>query len=240
MPLCGGFGFNCSPYAKQAREVQEVHVISFYKTLSFGKIFWIFFIGCILGVVLETVWCILKNKRYESRTGLIYGPFNLVYGIGAVVMTFGLSWLAEQRVSYIFILGAVIGGVYEYLCSIVQEKLFGTVSWDYKKYPLNLHGRINLLYCLFWGFLALLWVEDIYPGMLFLIGLIPKNVEAVLLPCCVAFMAVNTVMSACVVYRMRQRTDGRGGDNPFWKYIDSHYPDERVKKIYPNMIFDIH
>lgn len=214
-------------------------MINFYKTLSFSKIFCIFFIGCFLGVVLETVWCILKNKRYESRTGLIYGPFNLVYGIGAVVMTFGLSWLAGQRVSYIFISGTVIGGIYEYLCSLVQEMLFGSVSWDYKKFPLNLHGRINLLYCFFWGFLALLWVEDIYPGLVYLIGLIPKKVETVLLPCCVVFMAANTVMSACVVYRMKKRMKNCTAVNRFWKYIDERYPDERVKKIYPNMIFDL-
>ena len=190
-------------------------MINFYKTLTFGKIFWIFFIGCFLGVVIETFWCILRNRRYESRTGLIYGPFNLVYGIGAVIMTFSLSWLTEQRDLYIFVLGTAIGGVYEYLCSVIQEKVLGTVSWYYKKLPLNLNGRINLLYCFFWGILALLWVKDLYPGLLYLINLIPKTIKTILLPCCVVFMVVNTVMSACVVYRMKKRMSNCSTVNRF-------------------------
>lgn len=214
-------------------------MINFYKSLTFGKIFWIFFIGCFLGVVIETFWCILRNRRYESRTGLIYGPFNLVYGIGAVIMTFSLSWLTEQRDLYIFVLGTAIGGIYEYLCSVIQEKVLGTVSWYYKRLPLNLNGRINLLYCFFWGILALLWVKDLYPGLVYLINLIPKTIETILLPCCVVFMVVNTVMSACVVYRMKKRMNNCSTVNRFWQYIDNNYPDERVKKIYPNMVFDL-
>lgn len=212
---------------------------AFYKTLTFSKIFWIFFIGCFFGVVIETVWCIFRNKRYESRTGLIYGPFNLVYGFGAVVMTLSLSWLTGQRDLWIFLAGTFIGGAYEYLCSIVQEKALGTISWYYKELPLNLNGRINLLYCIFWGLLGLLWVKDLYPAILSLINMIPKNMENILLPCCFVFMIFNTVMSACVVYRMKKRMEKIPAPNRFWKYIDRHYPDERVKKVYPNMVFDL-
>lgn len=37
-----------------------------------------FFLWMFLGGVLETAWCILTRGHYESRTGLVYGPFNLV------------------------------------------------------------------------------------------------------------------------------------------------------------------
>ena len=44
-----------------------------------------------------------------------------------------------------------LGGAYEYLCSVFTELVFGKVFWDYSWMPFNLGGRINLLYCFFWG-----------------------------------------------------------------------------------------
>lgn len=212
---------------------------SFASGLNFYKLFWIFMIGCFFGVVIETIWCVLRFHHIESRTGLVYGPFNLVYGFGAVIMTVSLFKLAGQRDLWIFLAGTVIGGVYEYICSYVQEKLLGTVSWDYTDFPLNLHGRINLLYCFFWGILALLWVRDIYPKMSILIEKIPNLYGKALTFVCLAFMIINVFMSMGVVYRMVKRQEGVPPVCAIGRYIDNAYPDERVKKIYPNMQFDI-
>ena len=118
--------------------------------MNFYKLFWIFVIGCFIGVVIETLWCLIRYRKLESRKGLVWGPFNLVYGFGALVMTLGLYPLRDNRDLFIFAAGALLGGVFEYVCSVVQEKITGTISWDYRNFPLNLHGRINLLYCFFW------------------------------------------------------------------------------------------
>ena len=53
---------------------------SFAEGLNFYKLFWVFFIGSFLGVVIEVLFCLATQHRLESRTGLVYGPFNLVYG----------------------------------------------------------------------------------------------------------------------------------------------------------------
>ena len=214
-------------------------MLNFYSNINFNELFWIFLIGCFCGVVIETIWCILKNKRIESRRGLIYGPFNLVYGFGAIVMTFSLSWLDGKRDLYVFLMGAFIGGIYEYVCSIVQEKLLKTTSWDYKDFPLNLNGRINLLYCFFWGILALLWVKDLYPRICGLIRKIPEQYEYILTVSTLIFMVYNSFISACAVYRMSMRLRGVLPSNRFWKYVDKCYPDERMKRIYPNMDFSL-
>lgn len=63
------------------RPTQVKPVKSFAHGLNFYKLFWIFFVGCFLGVVIETLYCLVTRHRFESRQGLIYGPFNLVYGL---------------------------------------------------------------------------------------------------------------------------------------------------------------
>ena len=215
----------------------NIETESFAQGLGFYKLFWIFLIGCFIGVVIETLWCVFRYHKLESRKGLVWGPFNLVYGFGALAMTLGLYPIREKRDLLIFAVGAVIGGVFEYLCSVVQEKLVGTVSWDYSDFPLNLHGRINLLYCFFWGILALLWVKDSFPRLEWLIGKIPAEIGIPLTWFGVVFFIIDTIHSALVVYRMNERQNGSYRNTRFWKFIDKHYPDEKVRKIYPNMQF---
>lgn len=78
----------------QELEREEKAKGHFAAGFGFYKLFWIFFIGCFLGVVIETIWCLITRGHYESRTGLIYGPLNLVYGFGA--RTYGEPLLAAE------------------------------------------------------------------------------------------------------------------------------------------------
>lgn len=211
--------------------------VSFAHGLNFYKLYWVFVIGCFLGVVIETLWCVVRYHKLESRKGLIYGPFNLVYGFGALVMTIGLYPLRDKRDLFSFALGTVIGGAYEYICSFIQEKLVGTISWDYRNFPLNLHGRINLLYCFFWGILALLWERDLFPHMSGLIERIPNTTGIVLTWIGVVFFILDSILSACVVHRTNERRKGNAATRPFLRWLDRHYPDRIVDIIYPNMRF---
>ena len=52
---------------------------SFAHGLNFYKLFFIFMIGCVVGYCIEMLWCYLRLGYFESRQGLIYGPFSPVY-----------------------------------------------------------------------------------------------------------------------------------------------------------------
>ena len=208
----------------------------FASGLNFYKLFWIFFIGCFIGVVIEELWCMVRYRKIESRKGLIYGPFNLVYGFGALIITVSLIWFSDKRDIVIFAFGAAIGGVYEYLCSALQEKFLGSISWNYQRLPFSLNGRINLLYCFFWGLLAIFWIKDLYPYVSALVERIPNNIGVPLTYALLFFMVLNSLISALAVYRMSIRKT-KHRTNAFWDYIDNKYPDEKMEKIYPNMQF---
>ena len=51
----------------------------------------------------------------------------------------------------------------EYICSLGQEIVFGSVAWDYSSLPLNINGRVCLLYSIFWGVLGVGWVKLVMP-----------------------------------------------------------------------------
>lgn len=218
----------------ERREREENH---FARGLNGYKLFWIFFLGCFLGVLIETIWSVVTWGRLEWRAGLVWGPFNLVYGFGTLALGVGLYWLRDKRDGYILLGGALIGSGVEYVCSWVQERLFGSISWDYSGMPFNLHGRINLLYSLFWGILAILWVKDVYPRLARLILKIPNRVGKPLTWVLLVFMVLNTVVSAAAVGRWADRLAGVPPQNQVEELLDQRFPDQRMKWIYPNMKF---
>ena len=99
------------------RERQEAH---FAQGMTFYKLFWVFFIGCFAGVVLETIYCLIQRGHYESRVGLIYGPFNLVYGVGALCLSGALYRFRNRGRVFSFVGGFIVGSVVEYACSWFQ------------------------------------------------------------------------------------------------------------------------
>ena len=216
------------------REKQEAH---FAQGMTFYKLFWVFFIGCFAGVVLETIYCLIQRGHYESRVGLIYGPFNLVYGIGALCLSGALYQFRNRGRVFSFVGGFVVGSVVEYACSWFQEVCFGSTSWDYSNMPYNLNGRICLLYSIFWGILGIFWIKDIYPRMAKWILKIPNKVGKPLTWVLLVFMVFNSVMTLFTSLCWTARREGIEPRNAFEAYLDEHYPDERMQKIFANAEF---
>lgn len=200
------------------------------------KLFWIFFVAAFIGDLIEVIFCYTRTGVLMSRSSVLYGPFSVVWGFGAVLLTITLHGLQHKDDRYIFIGGAFLGGAYEYLCSVLTEMVFGSVFWDYSEIPFNLNGRVNLLYCFFWGMLAILWVKHIYPPLSRLIvrisGRISKSFTGVLL----CLMIVNILLSAAALYRYGERYAEIPPTNALEYFLDAHYDDAYLENRYPNMI----
>lgn len=218
-------------------DAAEKRLRHFAQGKSVYKIFWVFFIGCFGGVVVERLWALVRYGVLEPRVGLIYGPFNLVYGIGAGALTFLLYPFRNRSDVFSFVGGALIGSAVEYACSLFQEIVFGSVSWDYSNRPFNLHGRICLLYAIYWGFLGVLWIKELYPRMAKAILRIPNRIGRRLTAVLAVFMLLNTVMTGLTVLRWIERRAGEPANNRAETYFDQHYPDERMEAIFSNLQF---
>ena len=221
---------------KAAAEAARAKAHVFAWGCSFYKILWLFVIGAFLGDLVETVFCRVTAGVWMSRSSVVWGPFSLVWGIAIAAATLLLHKYRDRSDRFVFIAGTCLGGAYEYICSVVLELLFGKVFWDYSKIPFNLGGRVNLLYCFFWGIAAVVWIKGLYPVISSWIEKIPLKAGKILSWLMIVFFCCNILVSCMALLRSDQRAQGMPAEQTWQKVMDEVYDDERLKEIYPNAI----
>ena len=206
----------------------------FAEGCGFYKLFWLFLSGALLGDITETIFCRLTSGVWMSRSSLVWGPFSIVWGLAIAVATALLYKDRDKPDRHIFVIGAVLGGAYEYMCSVFTELVFGQVFWDYSEIPFNLGGRINLLYCFFWGIAAVVWIKGLYPHFSRWIEKIPKLAGYIASWILILFMAADITVSAAALIRYDQRAGGPAAESGWEHIIDTNFDDARMRRIYPN------
>ena len=210
---------------KQKKEV-------FAEGVCIKKALWVFLIGSVFGVIMETIISYFQFGAFESRRGLIYGPLNPVYGFGAVI--FMIFLVKYKNPLKVFLGGMLLGGGFEYLCSIMQEIIFGTTSWDYSHQMFNIGGRTSLKYMIIWGILAVLVIKVIYLFLTKLIEKIPVNLGNYMTVILMLFMIFNIIISSFACLRQSERALGFKASNRIEVFLDKHYPDKVLDTIFEN------
>lgn len=208
---------------------------TFARGICFDKLVWVFLVSSFLGALIEMLYCYSIDGYFMNRSSLLYGPFSVVWGLGAVVLTVTLKNLTDKPDRYVFAAGFFIGGAYEYLCSVFTELVFGKVFWDYSGMPLNIGGRTNVLYCLFWGILAVVWIKLLYPKMSDLIQLIPAVPGKIITWIVVVVMGCNCVLTAGAMVRYDVRQTDAHTPNVIEAFLDERYDDAWMEQRWPNM-----
>ena len=193
-------------------------------------------IGSILGYIVEMIVGLVQNGRFVSRQGLIYGPFTPVYGIGILVYYLFFRIINTKNKGYIFIFSMILGGITEYLCSYIQEKVFGTVSWDYSNWILNINGRTTLIHCTYWGLAGLLYIWLIEPLIPKIENIIQKNSVKILTGGVAILMIFNITISSMAAIRQKERKYNIEATSNVDMFLDKNYPDEYMDKIFANKI----
>jgi uncharacterized membrane protein len=203
--------------------------------LTLYRLFWLFLIAGVLGDFIEVAFWLATRGELTSRSSLLYGPFSIVWGMAAVLLTLVFHRMDDMSAARIFMTGAVLGGVYEYICSLIQEVFFGASFWDYRHLPLNLNGRINLVFCLFWGGAAVVWVRLACPALSRFIERIPRLRGRRIAIAAALFLTFSALLSACALGRMGQRQQGVPASGAVARFLDENYPDGALYSRYPNM-----
>ena len=212
----------------------------FAKGICFEKLFTMFIIGSVIGSFYEEIlnFFLVYSRTgqfvWEYRRGVIYGPFNIIYGLGAVIM---VVLLADKKHKWYetILYGALLGGGIEYLISFLQETFTHTTSWDYSNKFLDINGRTTLPFMLVWGIFSFLFVRYLYPFVSRQIEKIPYNLGKILTRILVIFMVINMTISWSAIIRQTLRKNNVPPLTPVGHFLDEHYDDEFLSKYFPNM-----
>lgn len=134
----------------------KIFGISIWRVLAY------FIIYSVMGFVIETIYGAISKGIVESRQSFLYGPFCSIYGVGACVMIVFLQKFKKSH-NLLFIGGAILGSVVEYVLSWIGELMFHVRWWDYSNLPFNINGRICIAFACFWGVLAMYLLSSFNP-----------------------------------------------------------------------------
>ena len=207
----------------------------FARGCGFFKLASLFILGAFLGDIVETVFCLATTGRLMSRSSLVFGPFSIVWGLACALLTWILYRYRDKSDRYIFVFGTILGGAYEYMCSVFTEMAFGTVFWDYSEIPFNLGGRINLLYCFFWGIAAVVWMKGVYPFLSRQIEKLPARAGGAVCSVLLVLLAADMLISALALARYSERQTGSPEQTAVGQILDEYFPDEFIEKRYENL-----
>ncbi len=202
---------------------------------TFVNLFWIFLIGSIMGAIIEIIFVRFASGIWMSRSSLVIGQFSIVWGGGAVIITIILKLMNSNDSRKIFMISFFLGGVYEYLCSVLSQVFLKTTYWDYSSMKLNIGGRTNVLFCFYWGILAVLWQRFAYPYLNDRLTKLHTESGKRLTRLLAVFMGINMAVSALAILRYVERVGGVAASNLVETFLDEAFPDRLMKWIYPNM-----
>ena len=198
------------------------------------RLFWIFIIGRIFGFIYENILVLFQKGHFELRQGLLYGPLIPVYGAGAVIYELIVPKMESSL--EVFLKSIFLGGVTEYICSYLQEVLFGTISWDYHWVTINFNGRTSLLHMFYWGMAGVAfyhivhpWFDKIITGEITQRAITITSILAVFIVC-------DVFISWSASFRQKERVLEMPAKTSWDCFLDTYYPDERIDRIYTNKI----
>ena len=215
--------------------------------LDFFNLFWVFVVCSVLGLIIEVVFhmVVVDPGHYQDRAGLLFGPFSPIYGCGAVLMTVALNRFYKASPVIIFLVAAVIGGLFEAAVSWFMQVGFGAVAWDYSGSTIFglfpdpvaklMGGRTSTQFMCMWGALGLVWIRLCLPWLLRLINLIPWKARYSFTTVCAALMLVNAVMTMQALECWYQRESGMQPTLPIEQFYARNFDDAYMANRFQSM-----
>ena len=202
---------------------------------DYVALFWLFMAGSVLGFIAEGLWCVLTDGHWENHSSTVWGPFCIIYGVGALAVNLISGLLRCRGLAAQFAAFSLSGAAVEFFGSVFQGLRFGSVSWDYSAHVLNLGGRVNFKMALMWGVLGVAFIRLVFPVLSRALARLRGKGARVLCAVMSVFMAANLLVTSAAIVRWRDR--GEASDSPFVQWIDSTYDDSTMAGIFPNMVF---
>ena len=197
------------------------------------KILIYFIIYSIIGFFMETIYGVFTKGMLESRKSFLYGPFCIVYGIGAIVLIFTLRKYKNRNIK-LFFYGMIV--------------FMHVKWWDYSNDFLNIHGRTCLYYAVLWGFLSITLINYVNPFLDKCIDTVIEKVSNLLLKSTITIITVFMFFDGMITcyaldnFLVRVANEYNININGIEKrendelFLGNAFSNEKMIMTYPNII----
>jgi len=155
-----------------------------------------FFIYGFSGWIWESFICPLLTGHHIKNSGFLNGPIVPIYGVGALAVI--LLFSSQETILSVFLEGAVVACVIEYITSWMMEKLYHRRWWDYSDKAFQVNGRICLEGFLVFGLFSVVtvkWIQPLLMQKLLKYSMISLVVVATILSTLLVVDFITTVIS---------------------------------------------
>ena len=212
--------------SKKVFSEDTFNIYKFFIYLGFGG-----FLGC----MCEMVFCRITMGIWMSRSSLLYGEISLVWGLAFALFTTYLHMYRKQSSLFVFIYGLVLGTAFEYLCGSFCEYLYGYSFWDYNHLPLNINGRVQIVFVIIWGFSALIYIKFVYKFINSLIIKIPEKIGKTIISILIIVLLLDISISVFAGIRFSERHKGYPPSNYLDELCDKYYTDEYLQRRFKTL-----
>lgn len=195
------------------------------KRITYAKLFWLFIFGSLFGVVFEGFFCLFNYGAWETHVVSMWGPFCIIYGIGAAGLYVGSVLLEKKSTAVKFLMYAVIASAVEYLCGILLKYGLNMEAWNYDNNFMNIDGIICLKMTIVWGLAGVIFGKHLVPHFEKIFDKMNGKMWKVTCIVFSVFMAVNLSLTAVCILRWAHRHEEIKPDNAVEQYIDKKYND---------------
>ena len=204
--------------------------------ITYEKLFWLFIVGSLIGVVMEGVFCVFSKGHWESHVLTLVGQFNALYGAGAVLFYSLIALLQNKKTITKVAIITVVATILELLCGILLADGLGMKAWDYSNNFLNYRGMICLTFALGWGiagFVFCLFFEKIDKALSKLQSK-KWNIACLVLS---VFMVINLSLTAVTIFRWSERHYEVAANTKIGTIIDEFAPDDWMQERFVEWSF---
>jgi len=197
--------------------------------IIYQKLFWLFLFGSLAGVLLEGIFCLAKYGHWETHVTSMWGYYNILYGVGAVLFYVSTVLLWNKNAIWRFVFIAITADILELFAGLLLEFGLKMRAWSYLGNFLNFRGHICLSMTFVWGAIgtafshAVPYIEKLFSKMT------GKgwNIACIVLSIIIFIELIFTVI--CII-RWKMRHFGAKALTAFAKFIDAHYDDSFMQK----------
>lgn len=126
----------------------------------------------IIGWIYEVVLEVFIYRWGFSNRGTLFGPYCIIYGVGALAFILCLKGLKEKKIRIgkisitpvlVFLGIMAIATIMELIGSYIMEWTTGSWMWNYERFAFNFQGRIALNPSVRFGIGGMIFLYGIQP-----------------------------------------------------------------------------